>query len=259
MFEQLSEKLEGVFSRLRGRGVLSEADIKDGLREVRRVLLEADVNFQLTREFLEHVEQKAVGVTQLRTVSPAQQLVKIVYDELTAMLGAQREGLKLSSVPPTVVMLVGLQGSGKTTTAAKLALKLQKEARPTRLIAADVYRPAAIDQLETLGAQLGVPVYSERDTTDVTRIARHGLDQARRARDRVVIVDTAGRLQIDDEMMKELERLKEAIRPDEILLVADGMRSEEHTSELQSRLHLVCRLLLEKKKKKTTHTYIPNT
>jgi signal recognition particle subunit SRP54 len=227
MFEQLSEKLEGVFSRLRGRGVLSEADIKDGLREVRRVLLEADVNFQLTREFLEHVEQKALGVTQLRTVSPAQQLVKIVYDELTAMLGERREGLKLSSVPPTVVMLVGLQGSGKTTTAAKLALKLQKESRQTRLIACDVYRPAAIDQLETLGNQLGVAVYAERDTKDVLRIARHGLDQARRARDRVVIVDTAGRLQIDDEMMAELERLKEAVQPDEILLVADGMTGQE--------------------------------
>ena len=227
MFEQLSENLEGIFSRLRGRGVLSEADIKEGLREVRRVLLEADVNFQLTREFLEHVEKQAVGVAQLRTVSPAQQLVKIVYDELTAMLGQQREGLKLSSVPPTVVMLVGLQGSGKTTTAAKLALKLQKESRPTRLVAADVYRPAAIDQLETLGTQLGVPVYAERDTKDVTRIARHGLDQARRARDRVVIVDTAGRLQIDDEMMGELQTLKEAIRPDEILLVVDGMTGQE--------------------------------
>ena len=227
MFEQLSEKLEGVFARLRGRGVLSEADIKEGLREVRRVLLEADVNFQLTREFLEHVEQKALGVAQLRTVSPAQQLVKIVYDELTAMLGQQREGLKLSSVPPTVVMLVGLQGSGKTTTAAKLALKLQKESRPTRLIAADVYRPAAIDQLETLGSQLGVPVYSERDSKDVVKIARQGLDQARRARDRVVIVDTAGRLQIDDEMMGELVKLKDAIHPDEILLVADGMTGQE--------------------------------
>jgi signal recognition particle subunit SRP54 len=160
-------------------------------------------------------------------VSPAQQLVKIVYDELTAMLGHQREPLKLSSVPPTVVMLVGLQGSGKTTTAAKLALKLQKESRQTRLVAADVYRPAAIDQLEALGSQHGIPVFSERDTTDVTRIARNGLDQARRARDRVVIVDTAGRLQIDDEMMSELERLKEAIRPDEILLVVDGMTGQE--------------------------------
>jgi signal recognition particle subunit SRP54 len=227
MFEQLSEKLEGVFAKLRGRGVLSEADVKEGLREVRRVLLEADVNFQLTREFLEHVEKKAVGVAELRTVSPAQQLVKIVYDELTAMLGHQREPLKLSSVPPTVVMLVGLQGSGKTTTAAKLALKLQKESRQTRLVAADVYRPAAIDQLEALGSQHGIPVFSERDTTDVTRIARNGLDQARRARDRVVIVDTAGRLQIDDEMMSELERLKEAIRPDEILLVVDGMTGQE--------------------------------
>jgi signal recognition particle subunit SRP54 len=241
MFEQLSEKLEGVFARLRGRGVLSEADIKEGLREVRRVLLEADVNFQLTREFLEHVEQKAVGVAQLRTVSPGQQLVKIVYDELTTMLGERREALKLSSVPPTVVMLVGLQGSGKTTTAAKLALKLQKEQRQTRLVACDVYRPAAIDQLETLGTQLGIPVHAERDTKDVTRIARHGIDQARRARDRVVIVDTAGRLQIDNEMMAELERLKEAVQPDEILLVVDGMTGQEAVRIAQGfdeRLHI---------------------
>ena len=221
--------------------MLSEADIKDGLREVRRVLLEADVNFQLTREFLERVEKKALGVSQLRTVSPAQQLVKIVYDELTAMLGERREALKLSSVPPTVIMLVGLQGSGKTTTAAKLAFKLQKESRQTRLVACDVYRPAAIDQLETLGNQLNVPVYAERDTTDVTRIARHGLDQARRARDRVVIIDTAGRLQIDDEMMAELERLKDAVKPDEILLVADGMTGQEAVRIAQGfdeRLHL---------------------
>jgi len=241
MFEQLSEKLEGVFARLRGRGVLNEADIKEGLREVRRVLLEADVNFQLTREFLEHVEQRAVGVAQLRTVSPAQQLVKIVYDELTTMLGEQRSALKLSSVPPTVVMLVGLQGSGKTTTAAKLALKLQKEQRQVRLVACDVYRPAAIDQLETLGTQLGIPVYAERDTPDVTRIARHGLDQARRARDRVVIVDTAGRLQIDNAMMDELVRLKDAIKPDEILLVADGMTGQEAVRIAQGfdeKLHL---------------------
>ena len=227
MFDELSEKLEATFARLRGRGVLTEADIKDGLREVRRVLLEADVNFQLTREFLERVEKKAVGVTQLRTVSPGQQLVKVVYDELTAMLGEQREGLKLSSVPPTVVMMVGLQGSGKTTTAAKLARRLKGENRPTRLVAADVYRPAAIDQLETLGQQLDVPVYAERGTQDVVRIAKAGIEQAKRARDRVVIVDTAGRLQIDDEMMQELERLKAAIHPDEILLVADGMTGQD--------------------------------
>jgi signal recognition particle subunit SRP54 len=227
MFDELSEKLEATFARLRGRGVLSESDIKEGLREVRRVLLEADVNFALTREFLERVEKKAVGVSQLRTVSPAQQLVKIVYDELTAMLGERREGLKLSSVPPTIVMMVGLQGSGKTTSAAKLARKLKAEGRPTRLIAADVYRPAAIDQLETLGQQLEVPVYAERNQPDVVKIALAGIDQAKRARDRVVIVDTAGRLQIDDEMMDELARLKQSIRPDEILLVADGMTGQD--------------------------------
>jgi len=227
MFDELSEKLEATFARLRGRGVLTEADIKEGLREVRRVLLEADVNFQLTREFLERVEQKAVGVSALRTVSPAQQLVKIVHDELTAMLGERREGLRMSSVPPTVVMMVGLQGSGKTTTAAKLARKLKAEGRPTRLVAGDVYRPAAIDQLETLGKQLDVPVHAERDTTDVVRIAKAGVEQGRRARDRVVIIDTAGRLQIDEEMMKELQRLKEAVKPDEILLVADGMTGQD--------------------------------
>src|ERR687888_379125 len=167
MFDELSEKLDAVFARLRGRGVLTEADIKEGLREVRRVLLEADVNFQLTREFLERVEKKAVGVSALKSVSPGQQLVKIVHDELAAMLGERREGLKLSSVPPTVVMVVGLQGSGKTTTAAKL------------------------------GRKLNVPVYLERDSRDVVRIAKHGIDQAKRGRDRVVIIDTAGRLQID--------------------------------------------------------------
>ncbi|MDB4878086.1 MAG: ffh [Gemmatimonadetes bacterium] len=227
MFDELSEKLEATFARLRGRGVLTEADIKEGLREVRRVLLEADVNFNLTREFLERVEKKAVGVTQLRTVSPGQQLVKIVYDELTAMLGERREGLKLSSVPPTVVMMVGLQGSGKTTTAAKLARKLKLENRATRLVACDVYRPAAIDQLEALGQQLDVPVYADRTTQDVVRIAKAGIEEAKRARDRVVIVDTAGRLQIDDDMMQELERLKAAIHPDEILLVADGMTGQD--------------------------------
>jgi signal recognition particle subunit SRP54 len=241
MFDELSEKLEATFARLRGRGVLTEADIKEGLREVRRVLLEADVNFQLTREFLERVEKKAVGVAQLRTVSPGQQLVKVVYDELTAMLGERREGLKMSSVPPTVVMMVGLQGSGKTTTAAKLARKLKAENRPARLVAADVYRPAAIDQLETLGTQLDVPVYAERDTQDVVRIAKNGIEQARRARDRVVIVDTAGRLQIDDEMMQELERVKAAIHPDEILLVADGMTGQDAVKIAQGfdqRLHV---------------------
>src|SRR6266849_10833221 len=169
MFDELSSKLEATFARLRGRGVLSEADIKEGLREVRRVLLEADVNFQLTREFLERVEKRALGVSQLRTVSPAQQLVKIVYDELTAMLGERREALKLSSVPPTVVMLVGLQGSGKTTTAAKLAARLKREQKAPFLVAADVYRPAAEEQLRQLGERIGVEVFGRSDGQAVRR------------------------------------------------------------------------------------------
>ncbi|HRN53271.1 MAG TPA: signal recognition particle protein [Gemmatimonadaceae bacterium] len=227
MFTELSEKLEATFARLRGRGVLTDADIKDGLREVRRVLLEADVSFQLTGEFLARVEKRAVGVSQLKTVSPAQQLVKIVYDELTLMLGERKEGLKLSSVPPTVVLMVGLQGSGKTTTSAKLARKLKAENKATRLVAADVYRPAAIDQLETLGRDLQVPVYADRTTQDVVKIAKAGIEQGKKERDRVVIIDTAGRTQIDDEMMQELRRLKDAVQPDEILLVADGMTGQD--------------------------------
>jgi signal recognition particle subunit SRP54 len=227
MFDELSEKLDAIFTRLRGRGVLSESDIKEGLREVRRVLLEADVNFQLTREFLERVEKKAIGVSALRTVSPGQQLVKIVHDELATMLGERREGLKMSTVPPTVVLVVGLQGSGKTTTAAKLARKLKSDGRTVRLVAADIYRPAAIDQLATLAEQVDVPIYLDREGKDVVKIARKGIEEARRARERVVIVDTAGRLQIDEEMMSELVRLKEAVRPDEILFVADGMTGQD--------------------------------
>ena len=227
MFDELSDKLGNVFAKLRGRGVLTDADIKEGLREVRRVLLEADVNFSLTREFLERVEKKAVGVLQIKTIQPAQQLVKIVHDELTAMLGERREGLKMSTVPPTIITMVGLQGSGKTTTAGKLARKLMLENRSTRLVAADVSRPAAIDQLETLGKALNVPVYADRDTKDVVKIAKAGIDQGVRARDRVVIIDTAGRLQIDADMMDELKKLKAAIKPDEILFVADGMTGQE--------------------------------
>lgn len=227
MFDELSDNLGNVFAKLRGRGVLTEADIKEGLREVRRVLLEADVNFALTREFLERVEKKAVGVLQIKTIQPAQQLVKIVHDELTSMLGEQRAPLKMSTVPPTVIMMVGLQGSGKTTTAGKLARKLMLENKTTRLVAADVYRPAAIDQLETLGKALNVPVYADRNTKDVVKIAKAGIDEGERGRDRVVIIDTAGRLQIDADMMDELKRLKAAIKPDEILFVADGMTGQE--------------------------------
>ena len=227
MFDELSEKLEATFARLRGRGVLTEADIKDGLREVRRVLLEADVNFQLTREFLERVEKKAVGVSQLKAVSPAQQLIKIVYDELTAMLGERREGLKLSSIPPTIVVMVGLQGSGKTTTAAKLARRLKGEGRATRLIAADVYRPAAIDQLERVASQAGAGFYRAPEGTAPRDIAAAALDDARKRGFDFFIVDTAGRLHIDETLMAELAELKRTVRAHSVLLVVDGMIGQE--------------------------------
>jgi signal recognition particle subunit SRP54 len=227
MFDQLSDKLDGILSGLRQRGVLTEPMIREGLREIRRVLLEADVNFQVTREFLKRVEEKALGERVLKAVSPGQQLVKIVQEELTAMLGERREPLAIAPVPPTVIMMVGLQGSGKTTTAGKLARRMKREMRQTRLVACDVYRPAAVDQLQTLGEQVGVPVYAEPGSTDVLGIARRAMETARRERDRVVIFDTAGRLQIDDEMMAELTRLKAAIQPHEILFVADGMTGQE--------------------------------
>ena len=173
------------------------------------------------------MERRATGLATLKSVAPGQHLVKIVHDELAAMLGERREALRIGTMPPGVILMVGLQGSGKTTTAAKLAKVMLKEGRAVRLVAADVYRPAAIDQLETLGAKIGVPVYLERDSKDVLRIARHGVEAARKARDRLVIIDTAGRSQIDEALMDELRRLKEAVHPDEILLVADGMTGQD--------------------------------
>jgi signal recognition particle subunit SRP54 len=226
MFESLSARLQGVTQRLRGKARITEADLDESLREIRLALLEADVNFKVVKEFVARVRERALGANVLNGVNPGQQIVKIVHDELVAVLGGERHKLQLEA-KPSVLMMVGLQGSGKTTTAAKLALKLKGEGRQTRLIAADVYRPAAIDQLETLGKQLDVPVYSDRSTKDVVKIAKAGLDQSRRERDRVVIVDTAGRLQIDEDMMQELDRLKKEIKPDEILLVADGMTGQE--------------------------------
>jgi signal recognition particle subunit SRP54 len=227
VFDQLSDKLDGVLGGFRQRGVLTEPMIRDGLREIRRVLLEADVNYQVTRDFMKRVEAKALGERVLKAVSPGQQIVKIVHEELTAMLGEKRAGLEMASIPPTVIMMVGLQGSGKTTTTGKLARKMKREMRQTRLVACDVYRPAAVDQLMTLGEQVGVPVYAEPGSTDVVGIAERALETARRERDRVVIFDTAGRLQIDEEMMAELKRLKAAIKPTEILFVADGMTGQE--------------------------------
>ena len=227
MFDELSSKLGSALARLTGRGVLSEDAVREGLREIRRILLEADVSFDLTREFLERVQDKAVGQQILKSVRPGQQLVKIVYDELVSMLGEKQAPLTHATVPPTVILLVGLQGSGKTTTAGKLAKRLKLEQKAPFLVAADVYRPAAAEQLETLGKQVDVGVHREDGQADVVKLVRHGIEAAAKARARTVLVDTAGRLQIDEQMMAELTRLKAAVSPHEILLVADGMTGQD--------------------------------
>jgi signal recognition particle subunit SRP54 len=227
MFDELSGKLNATLQKLMGRGVLTEDAVKEGLREIRRILLEADVSFDLTRDFLERVQAKAIGANVLQGVRPGHQIVKIVYDELVAMLGEKQAPLTHATVPPTVVLLVGLQGSGKTTTAGKLARRLKTEQKAPFLVAADVYRPAAIEQLTTLGKQVEVGVHGDAASTDVVKIVRDGIEAAGRARARTVLVDTAGRLQIDDEMMDELRRLKAAVKPHEILLVADGMTGQD--------------------------------
>jgi signal recognition particle subunit SRP54 len=227
MFDELSQKLTSTLQKLTGRGALTEDAVREGLREIRRILLEADVSFDLTREFLEHVQQKAVGEKVLQDVRPGQQLVKIVYDELVALLGEKQAPLAFASVPPTVYLIVGLQGSGKTTTAGKLAKRLKGEQKAPYLVAADVYRPAAADQLATLANQVGVGVYAEPGQSDVVKLVRRGIEEAGKARARTVIVDTAGRLQIDEQMMDELRRLKDAVKPTEILLVADGMTGQD--------------------------------
>jgi signal recognition particle subunit SRP54 len=236
MFAALSDRLTAALRDLTGRGVLTDDAVKDGLREIRRVLLEADVSFELTRTFTERVRERAVGAVAVKGVQPGQQIVKIVYDELVRLLGEQRAPLQFASVPPTVMLLVGLQGSGKTTTAAKLAARLKKEQKAPFLVAADVYRPAAEAQLKQLGQQIGVAVYGpaestaqppNRSTADVIAIVEAAIAEANRQRARTVIVDTAGRLQIDDEMMAELVRLKAAVQPHEILLVADAMTGQD--------------------------------
>jgi signal recognition particle subunit SRP54 len=227
MFEELSERLDTVFGRFRQRGLLTEPMIREGLREVRRALLEADVNFQLVRDFLERVEQKATGEQVLKSVAPGQQIVKIVHDELVTLLGERPEGVRVAPIPPTVILLVGLQGSGKTTTAAKLAKRLAREGRAPLLAALDVYRPAAIDQLEVLGKQVGVPVFADRGEQDVAKLARKAVERASSERHRALVLDTAGRLQIDAEMMDELRRVRDATKPAETLLVVDAMTGQE--------------------------------
>ena len=227
MFDELSEKLSAVLGQLRGRGVLTEEAVRDGLKTVRRALLEADVGFEAAQQFGERVEARAVGLPALKSVSPGQQLVKIVHEELIRLLGEQPAAIRFASVPPTVVFLVGLQGSGKTTTAAKLAKRLVAEVKAPFLVAADVYRPAAVEQLVELAGRVKVGVHAEPGERDVVGLVRRGVEAARHARARTVLVDTAGRLAIDQEMMAELRRLKAAVPPHEVLLVADGMTGQD--------------------------------
>ncbi len=229
MFEQLGDRLDGVFRRLKGRGVITQPMLREGLREVRRALLEADVNFHVARDFLKRVEERAVGEKALESVRPADQVVKIVHDELIEVLGgvAAESELAEAAVPPSVIMLVGLQGSGKTTTAGKLARRFDRLGRRPTLVACDPYRPAAGEQLATLAESIGVPVVHEPAQKDVVEIASGAVDSARRAGATHVIIDTAGRLQADVELMDELKRLRTEIEPQEVLLVADGMTGQE--------------------------------
>jgi signal recognition particle subunit SRP54 len=226
MFENLQSKLNGVFERLASHGKLSEQDVDAALREVRLALLEADVNFKVVKELVRRVKERAVGSEVAQSLTPAQHVVKIVHEELIRTLGDAAK-LDMSGNPPHVVMLVGLQGSGKTTTAAKLALTLRKAGKRSLLVAADTYRPAAVAQLEILGKQLDIPVHSEGTQPAPPEIVGRALLRARQAAYDVVILDTAGRLQIDDQMMGELTQIKALARPQEILLVADSMTGQE--------------------------------
>ena len=228
MFEALSDRLGAIFARLTGHGRLTEAEVNEVMREVRVALLEADVALSAAKAFVNRIKEKAIGADVLASLSPGQTIVKIVHEELVALLGGAESRLQFSDAPPSVIMLVGLQGSGKTTQAGKLALRLKEQGRRCLLVAADVYRPAAIAQLQTLGKQIDLPVY-EQGTGDPIKIARDGVAEAKRLGLSTVIVDTAGRLQLDDALMSELERIKAAVNPKEILLVADAMTGQEAT------------------------------
>jgi signal recognition particle subunit SRP54 len=226
MFENLSDKLQGVFKKLANRGKLSEGDVDAALREVRLVLLEADVNYKVTKDFVARVRERAIGAEVMRSLAPAQQVIKIVNEELITTLGAPAK-IDLSGSPPHVLMLVGLQGSGKTTTAAKLALKLRQSGQRPLLVAADTRRPAAITQLEVLGQQLDIPVHSEGTEVPPPVICVNALKRADDVAYGVVILDTAGRLHIDDQLMAELEKIKRKVLPSEVILVADAMTGQD--------------------------------
>jgi len=227
MFENLSEKFQGVLKKMRGHGRISEGNIEEALREVRLALLEADVNYKVVKEFTAAVKERALGAEVLSSLSPDQHFIKIVHDELAKMMGGEGQDLDLARRPPVPVMLVGLQGSGKTTSCGKLALHLQKRKRRPFLVPADVYRPAAIEQLKVLGARIGVPVFDSDPSADPVEICRQAVRQADLSGLDTVLLDTAGRLHVDEELMEELRRIREAVEPGEILLVADAMTGQD--------------------------------
>ncbi|MCL0075287.1 signal recognition particle protein [Dehalococcoidia bacterium] len=227
MFESLSDKLSAVFKKLSGRGKLTEKDVDEALREVRLALLEADVNFKVAKGFIARVRQRAVGGEVLESLTPAQQVIKIVNQELIGIFGGGPHKLAQSSTPPTVILMTGLQGAGKTTTTAKLALHLRRGGGRPLMVAADPYRPAAINQLVTLGKQLDLPVYADEQAKSVDAICKQAMKRARELSATTVILDTAGRLHVDEELMDELERIRDVLHPTEVLLIADAMTGQE--------------------------------
>jgi len=232
MFESLTDKLELTFKRLRGQGKITEKNIDDALRDVRMALLEADVHVKVVRKFLDSVKAKSMGQDVLQSLTPEQQFIKIVRDELVSLLGGDLHELDLKAAPPVVIMLVGLQGSGKTTTLAKLARYLKKDKqRSPYLVPADVYRPAAIEQLKVLGRELELPVYDSDPSTSPVKICQRALDEAKKKFCDVLLIDTAGRLHIDEELMQELSTIKEAVRPHQILFVADSMTGQDAVNQ----------------------------
>lgn len=233
-FEGLSAKLQEVTRKLRGKARITESDLKEMLREVKLALLEADVNYAIVKEFINTIQEKALGQDVLKSLTPGQQVIKIVKDELVDLLGGTESKINFTPNPPTIIMLVGLQGSGKTTTAGKLANLLRKQGKKPLLVACDVYRPAAIKQLQVVGGQLNIPVYANENSKDVVKIARQAIDVAISKLNDVVILDTAGRLHIDEELMTELKNVKANVKPHEILLVVDSMTGQDAVNVAKS-------------------------
>lgn len=233
-FSSLAEKLQNTFKRLRGKGKLSEKDVQEAMREVRLALLEADVNYKVVKDFVGVVKERALGQEVMESLTPAQQVIKIVNEELTALMGGTQSKIVLASKPPTVVMLIGLQGAGKTTTAGKLAHHFKRQGRRPLLVACDVYRPAAIKQLEVLGAQLDIPVFTLGDRVSPVEIARQAIQHAQEYGNDLVVLDTAGRLHINEELMQELENIKAAVQPHEVLLVVDAMTGQDAVTVAES-------------------------